>query len=183
MNRILLWVVLAVAFVFPSVAVPKVLAPVTRMVIAVEGRGEIVVRLETEKAPRATAQIIRLVEQGFYDGQRWFRVVREPRPFLIQTGDPGSRTEPMNSPRLGQGGTGTRVPFEESGLVNDAGAVGLSTMPGDRDSGDSQFYILLGAARFLDGQYTVFGQVERGMDVVQAIQLGDRIGSVRITRG
>ncbi len=75
------------------------------------------------------------------------------------------------------------MPFEESGLVNDAGAVGLSTMPGDRDSGDSQFYILLGAARFLDGQYTVFGQVERGMDVVQAIQLGDRIGSVRITRG
>ncbi len=111
MNRILLWVVLAVAFVFPSVAVPKVLAPVTRMVIAVEGRGEIVVRLETEKAPRATAQIIRLAEQGFYDGQRWFRVVREPRPFLIQTGDPGSRTEPMNSPRLGQGGTGDAGAF------------------------------------------------------------------------
>jgi len=57
----------------------------------VSGKGTIDIRLETESAPKATGQIIRLARQGFYDGQRWFRVVTSPRPFLIQTGDPQSK--------------------------------------------------------------------------------------------
>jgi cyclophilin family peptidyl-prolyl cis-trans isomerase len=80
---------------------------------------------------------------------------------------------------MGSGGSGARVPYEDSGLPNDTGYVGLSTLPRDRDSGDSQFYILLGPSRFLDGQYTVFGRVTQGMDVVRSIQLGDRITSIR----
>jgi cyclophilin family peptidyl-prolyl cis-trans isomerase len=150
------------------------------MVVTVEGRGEVQIRLHTAQAPKTTAQIVRLARQGFYDGQRFFRVVKEPKPFLVQTGDPASRSKPMGDPSLGQGGSGTRVPYEDSGFPNVDGAVGLSTLPNDRDSGDSQFYILLGPARFLDGSYTVFGQVASGMSVVKSIEVGDRITSVKI---
>ena len=59
--------------------------------IDVEGKGSIFIRMNTDKAPKASAQIAKLARQGFYDGQRWFRVVKKPRPFLIQTGDPQSK--------------------------------------------------------------------------------------------
>jgi cyclophilin family peptidyl-prolyl cis-trans isomerase len=58
--------------------------------------------------------------------------------------------------------------------------VGLSALPNDKNSGDSQFYVLLGPARFLDGSYTVFGKVVEGMDVVNKIEKGDRIDKVTI---
>jgi cyclophilin family peptidyl-prolyl cis-trans isomerase len=74
------------------------------------------------------------------------------------------------------------VDYEDSGYPNDEGAVGLAAIPGDKDSGDSQFYILLSRARFLDGNYTVFGKVVAGMDTVRKVERGDRILSVSILR-
>jgi len=150
------------------------------MVVTVENRGTIVIELNTDKAPKAANHIAGLANRNFYDGQRFFRVVKEPRPFLVQTGDPASRD---NLDAAGTGGSGARIPYENSGLPYEAGYVGLATLPNDRDSGDSQFFILLGPASFLEGQYTIFGRVIQGMNVVQAIQRGDRITSVRITRG
>lgn len=150
------------------------------MVIDIENRGRVVIALHTQQAPRTTQRIIALARDDFYNGQTFYRVVREPKPFLIQTGDPASKTRPASDPSLGTGGSGTRIPYEDSGFPNVEGAVGLSTLPGDRDSGDSQFYILLSEARFLDGNYTVFGRVIEGMDVVRSVQLGDKVTSVTI---
>lgn len=150
--------------------------------LEIERRGTVVIKLYTKEAPNTTAQIMRLAKSGFYDGQRFFRVIRSPRPYLVQTGDPLSKdASKLDDRQMGAGGSGTRVKYENSGFPNEEGAVGLSTQPNDRDSGDSQFYILLGNARFLDGNYTVFGKVTKGMDVVKAIEKGDRIASARIT--
>lgn len=155
----------------------------TLLVLDIQNRGQVTILLHTKEAPKATAQIARLASQGFYNGQKFFKVVKDPRPFLIQTGDPGSKTKPPEDPSLGTGGSGTKVPYEDSGFPNAEGAVGLSTLPNDRDSGDSQFYILLGPARFLDGSYTVFGKVVAGMETVRAVQLGDKVTSATIVRG
>lgn len=155
----------------------------TVMLVNVSGRGEIAIKLHTDKAPKTTAQIIRLAESKFYDGQKFFRVVKSPRPFLIQMGDPNSKTKPLDDPSMGTGGSGTKVAYEDTGYSNVEGAVGLSTPTDQRDAGDSQFYILLANQRFLDGQYTVFGQVVKGMDVVKTVELGDQVTSVTIKRG
>lgn len=155
----------------------------TVLQVAIQGRGDVFILLHTEKAPKTTARIAELARQGFYNGQKFFRVEKSPKPFLIQAGDPDSRTKPIGDPSLGTGGTGVKVPYENSGFQNIEGAVGLSTLPRNRDSGDCQFYILLGPARFLDGNYTVFGQVAAGMDVVKKVELGDTISSITVLRG
>lgn len=153
------------------------------MKISVENRGDIVVKLHTDKAPKTCAHIIRLVESGFYNGQRIFRVEKKPRPFLIQMGDPATKTKPIDDPSIGTGKSGTSVPYEDSGLTHEEGAVGLSALPRDPNSGDSQFHIILGPAKFLDGQHTVFGTVVGGRSVLRSIEVGDRIASVVIQRG
>lgn len=154
------------------------------MVIEVAGRGTVQIKLHTKEAPKTTAQIIRLAQNGFYNGQRFFKVDKSPKPFLVQTGDPASKDAAnLNKPTMGSGGSGTKVAYEDSGFANEKGAVGLSTMPNDRDSGDSQFYILLGNFPFLNGSYTVFGKVVSGMDVVEKIERGDVITSVKIVKG
>ena len=149
----------------------------TTMHVSVEGKGSFTILLYTDKAPKTTAQIIRLAKSGFYDGQRFHIAIRSPRPYRIQVGDPASK----NGDLSGTGGSGSTVPYEETGLPNIAGAVGLSHIPDDKSSGDSQFYVLLGSARFLDGNYTVFGKVTEGMDVVDKIEKGDRIEKVTIS--
>ena len=155
----------------------------TVMKLTVERRGDVYILLHTKQAPKTTAQIIKLATSGFYNGQKWFKVLKDPRPFLIQFGDPGSKTKPMDDASLGNGGSGTKVAYEDTGKKNVTGAVGLANKEGDRDSGDSQFYILLGDYGFLDGKYTVFGQVASGMNVVRGIKLGDKVTSVVILRG
>lgn len=152
------------------------------LVLEVAGKGQIVIELHADKAPKACAHIGQLAARGFYDGQKFFRVAKEPRPYLVQFGDPATKTRPIGDPAIGKGGSGARIPYEDSGMPNVEGAVGLSTQPGDPDSGDSQFYILLAPARFLDGSYTVFGRVTKGMDVVKKIELGDQVTSVRLVR-
>jgi cyclophilin family peptidyl-prolyl cis-trans isomerase len=147
------------------------------MRITVEGRGSFTITLYTQKAPKTTAQIMKLAKSGFYDGQRFHLAIRSPRPYRIQVGDPASK----NGDLSGQGGSGSKVGYEETGLPNIAGAVGLSHDPDDKNSGDSQFYVLLGSARFLDGSYTVFGKITDGMDVVEKIEKGDKIEKVTIT--
>lgn len=149
--------------------------------LEIEGRGTVIIRLYRDKAPKAVAQIVKLAKSGFYDGLRFHRADRTPRPYLVQVGDPKSKSGDLNAPGMGTNGTGARIAFEDSGLTNVAGAVGLARLGQDRDSGDSQFYILLGAQRFLDGNYTVFGQVTDGMDVVRKIEKGDRINKATIS--
>ncbi|MFY9235171.1 MAG: peptidylprolyl isomerase [Fimbriimonadaceae bacterium] len=151
----------------------------TVMKIAVEGRGNVFIRLHTKQAPAITGQIIKLAKQGFYDGQRFHRAVKSPRPYLVQVGDPASKTRLDDQM---DGGSGTNVPYEKSGFRNTTGAVGLRMDTTSR-TGDSQFYILLADQSILDDKYPVFGQVVEGMDVVKRIERGDRVVSVTILGG
>jgi cyclophilin family peptidyl-prolyl cis-trans isomerase len=151
---------------------------------SISGKGQFIIRLHTHEAPRTTAHVITLAKSGFYDGQRFFRVITQPRPYLVQIGDPASRTLPMDSNQLGQGGSGVSVRFEASGFSHDEGAVALATAGGDRNSGDSQFYITLGDfSHLLDGTDTVFGKVVQGLDVIHHIELGDTLLNLRVVNG
>ena len=129
-------------------------------------KGDIVVLLDAQAAPEHVNNFIFLSNQGFYDGLTFHRV--EPG-FVIQGGDPLGQ---------GNGGPGYTVPGEFS-LKHIKGALAMARLPDqvnpDRESSGSQFYITLAPTEFLDGQYSVFGNVEEGMDVVRAIQVGDTI--------
>ncbi len=148
--------------------------------IEIEGRGNVFVLLHTKEAPKTSARIAKLVTDGFYNSQRFHRVVQTPKPYLVQIGDPVSKTGDITNANTG--GSGTKIPFEDSGFKNIAGAVGLARNMDDKDSGDSQFYLLLDRSTFLDGNYTVFGQVVAGMDVLKKIQKGDKVVSMAIIK-
>lgn len=153
----------------------------TTLRVAVEGKGTIVIKLYMKEAPKACNHIAQLARDGFYDGQRFFRATRSPRPYIAQVGDPASRNG-VDGPNMGQGSTGARIPYEDSGYHNDKYAVGLAALLSkDRNSGDCQFYIVLGEGNgFLDGSYTVFGHVTAGYDVVDHLEKGDKITSVTV---
>ena len=187
MNRVLILFGLIAAALATVLAVEQVYTPKpgeTLMRMEVEGRGTIVIRLNTKEAPQTTAHIMDLVRRGFYDGQRFHEVIKSPRPYLVRIGDPLSKDpSKLDDPRMGTGGSGKRIPLENSGLTHDTGAVGLATYRDDKTAGDSQFYIMLAPAKFLDGNYTVFGKVVAGMDVVNSVQKGDKVVSVKIQVG
>jgi peptidyl-prolyl cis-trans isomerase B (cyclophilin B) len=134
-------------------------------------RGDIELELDAADAPQTVNNFVFLSCQGFYDGLTFHRY--EPG-FVIQGGDPLGR---------GDGGPGYVVPAE-IGLPHVEGAVAMARLSDQvnpqRDSSGSQFYITLAPTSFLDGDYTVFGQVVGGMDVVQAIRAGDTIERVVI---
>jgi peptidyl-prolyl cis-trans isomerase B (cyclophilin B) len=134
-------------------------------------KGDIVVQLNAQAAPEHVNNFIYLSNQGFYDGLTFHRV--EP-DFVVQGGDPQGS---------GQGGPGYTVPGEFE-LKHGAGAVAMARLPDqtnpNRESSGSQFYITLAPTPFLDGEYSVFGQVEAGMDVVQSIEIGDLIERITI---
>lgn len=137
--------------------------------VEVEGRGKFVIELNLEKAPKTAGNFINLAEQGFYNGLTFHRV--EPG-FVVQGGDPNGN---------GTGGPGYTIPFEETGLTHEDGAVAMALSPGDKNSGGSQFYICLGPQHQLDGDYAVFGKVIQGMDVVRKIQRYDIMKEVTIS--
>ncbi|MBN8691514.1 MAG: peptidylprolyl isomerase [Armatimonadetes bacterium] len=148
--------------------------------IKMESGGTIAIKLNSTGAPKAVERITSLAKSGFYDGQKFFKVVKSPKPFLVQFGDPNSRNKSMDDPDLGKYKTGVQVPFEDSGLKHVRGAVGLARLGENKNSGDTQFYIMLDSAPFLDGQYTVFGNVSSGMNVVDGIKPGDTVVSVKV---
>jgi dolichyl-diphosphooligosaccharide--protein glycosyltransferase len=126
-----------------------------------------VIELLPQAAPQTTSNFEKLVNWGFYDGLVWHRIVPG---FVIQTGDPNSRGA-VSSTRStwGLGSAPNPVPLEtDPNYRNDAGYVGLAH-PSTSTSGSCQFYINLSNNGSLDGGYTVFGKVVRGMSVVEAI--------------
>jgi peptidyl-prolyl cis-trans isomerase B (cyclophilin B) len=142
-------------------------------------KGTITFKFFPKDAPNTVATFIELADKKFYDGTTWHRVVPG---FVIQGGDPLSKTLPAGDPQLGSGGPGFRLKAEFSQQKHLEGTVALARAQ-DNDSGGSQFYICLAPQPSLDGQYTVFGQVVSGLDVVHKIAQGDKIESVRIESG
>jgi peptidylprolyl isomerase/peptidyl-prolyl cis-trans isomerase B (cyclophilin B) len=136
-------------------------------VISMEKGGEITIELFPGDAPKTVANFVALAKKGFYNKLTFHRV--EPG-FVVQGGDPKGN---------GTGGPGYTIKAEFNAHKHVRGTVAMARST-DPDSAGSQFYICLGPASFLDGKYTVFGSVTKGMDVVDGIRIGDRMKSVKI---
>lgn len=146
--------------------------------IKMEKGGEIKIQLFPDKAPITVNNFVFLAREGFYDGTTFHRVLPD---FMAQGGDPTG---------TGGGGPGYIFENEDSDLTFDkAGVVAMANA--GRDTNGSQFFITFGPQEYLNGGYTIFGQVVEGMDVVLNITLrdpqqnpnfeGDKIESVTIT--
>jgi len=154
----------------PSAATPNA-------VITMEKGGDIVIEFFPAEAPKTVENFIALASKGFYDGTTFHRV--EKNPPMVQGGDPLSKTLKPGDQRIGTGGPGYKVKAEFNSHKHERGVIAMARAA-DPDSAGSQFYITREPANFLDGQYTVFGKVASGMDVVDRIQRGDRIKSIKI---
>jgi peptidyl-prolyl cis-trans isomerase B (cyclophilin B) len=129
--------------------------------------GDIVFEFYPTYAPGTVAAFIKLARSGFYDGLTFHRV--EPG-FVIQGGCPQGD---------GMGGPGYTLKAEFNDRPHVLGTVAMARSSSPNSAG-SQFYICLGDARFLDKQYTVFGQVTSGIDAVKAVRVGDKMEKVTI---
>ena len=137
-------------------------------VVLKTARGDITYRFYPEAAPVTVSRVMELVQRGFYDGLVFHRAIPG---FVIQTGDPFSPD--------GNGGSGRRLKAEFNGIQHIRGTVAMARAS-DPDSADSQFYIALSMLPHLDGQYTVFGQVVDGFEVLDKIEPGDKLISAAI---
>lgn len=134
--------------------------------------GDVIIRLRPDLAPKHVAQIKKLTEEGAYNNVVFHRVIPG---FMAQTGDvkfgkKGSRDFDLK--RVGMGGSNyPNIPAEFSKQPFKRGTVGMARSQ-DPDSANSQFFICFDDAAFLNGQYTVVGEVIKGMDVVDKIKKG-----------
>lgn len=129
--------------------------------IVLEDGREIVIELFPEKAPNTVKNFIYLAKSGFYNGVIFHRVIPG---FVIQGGDPLG---------TGEGGPGYSIKGEFNDIPFEEGIVGMARTP-NPDSAGSQFFITLGRAKHLDGKYSAFGKVIKGMEVAHQIASLDR---------
>ena len=121
--------------------------------------GAVTIAMYPDVAPNHVARIKQLARQGFYDGLKFHRVING---FMAQTGDPLGN---------GTGGSGQKLKAEFNNKHHGRGTVSMARAA-DPNSADSQFFICFADAGFLDGQYTVWGQVIDGMEIVDKIKRG-----------
>ncbi len=143
------------------------------VVVLETSKGQVEIEMKPELAPNHVARITELVKQGFYDGIIFHRVIPG---FMAQTGDPTG---------TGMGGSGENLNAEFTDYEYVEGTVGMARAM-NPNSADSQFFICFEGCGHLTGQYTVWGQVTDGMDVVRKINEGqppaepDKIVSARM---
>jgi peptidyl-prolyl cis-trans isomerase B (cyclophilin B) len=125
--------------------------------------GEITLKFFPEVAPNHVNNFIELARDGFYDGTIFHRIVPG---FVIQGGDPNTKSNDRS--RYGTGGPGYTLKAEFSKLPHKRGTLSMARAA-HPDSAGSQFFICVTDTPFLDGEYTVFGEVVKGMDVVDKI--------------
>ena len=122
--------------------------------------GTVTIEMKPDMAPEHIKRIKELVSQKFYDGLKFHRVIDG---FMAQTGDPRGD---------GTGGSGQNIPAEFNSLPHVRGTVSMARAQ-DPDSADSQFFICFQESSFLDGKYTAWGQVTKGMEFVDKIKRGE----------
>ncbi len=127
-------------------------------------QGNVVIELRPDLAPNHVARIKELVREGFYNGIVFHRVIDG---FMAQTGCPQG---------TGTGGSGQKLKAEFNDAKHTRGTCSMARSM-DPNSGDSQFFICFGDASWLDGQYTVWGQVVEGMDNVDKIKRGEPVSN------
>ncbi len=141
--------------------------------VELTGHRTFVIATDPKGSPKTTKGILKLVRSGFYKGLRFHRVEQ----WVVQWGDPLSKTLPMGDPRLGSNGSGNPLPFEDAGAQFIRGVVGIAST-GSFVGGDSQLFVLTKDANGptgLNHKYAVLGKVTSGMNVVDHIRLGDKI--------
>jgi len=137
------------------------MADADRLTLKLSSGGDVVIKLRPDLAPGHVARITELTNSGFYDGVPFHRVIPG---FMAQGGDP-----------TGTGMSGSSLPdlkAEFSREPHRRGTASMARKP-DPDSANSQFFICFDDAGFLDGQYTVWGEVESGMEYVDALPVGE----------
>jgi peptidylprolyl isomerase len=122
--------------------------------------GTVTIELRPDLAPKHVARIKQLIAEGFYNGLPFHRVIPG---FMAQTGCPQG---------TGFGGSGTKLPAEFTDAPFTRGTIGMARAM-DPNSGDSQFFITFGDTPHLDGEYTVWGQVTEGMELIDGIAVGE----------
>jgi peptidyl-prolyl cis-trans isomerase B (cyclophilin B) len=133
--------------------------------------GDMVVQFWTDAAPNTVENFKKLAHQGFYDGTIFHRIVKQ---FMIQGGDPNSK-DPAKENSYGQGGPGYQIKAEFNDHSHDRGVISMARSS-DPDSAGSQFFICLAPVPRLDHQYTTFGKLIKGQDVLE------KIGDIPVTR-
>lgn len=136
--------------------------------IELEKGGEIVIRFFPEEAPNTVANFEKLANSGFYDGVTFHRVIPG---FVAQGGCPVGN---------GTGGAGYNIKCETNTNISKHERGTLSMAHAGKDTGSSQFFICYQPQPHLDGVHTVFGQVEKGMEHVDAIRPGDKMKNVKV---
>ena len=125
--------------------------------------GDIVFAFRPDLAPITTARIKELINKKFYNGITFHRVIAG---FVAQAGDPTG---------TGSGGSGQKLKAEFSKEKHKPGIIAMARKGNDINSADSQFYITLGTPSHLDGQYTIFAEVTKGLKIAEKINQGDKI--------
>jgi peptidyl-prolyl cis-trans isomerase B (cyclophilin B) len=169
LKRAAVWT-LIIGLGVPGFGIGTALAQGGNPVVTIEtDKGNIIFEMYPDVAPKTVARITELIKQGFYNGLTFHRV--EPN-FVIQGGDPNGN---------GTGGSGVKLKAEFNKKLHLLGTVAMARAS-DPDSADSQFYICLAPQPFLDGKYTVFGQVtdKSSLDVIQKIRRGDAMKQVTV---
>jgi len=150
---------LPIVFTLASAAIGEDADPQNTLVLETKN-GKVIIKLRPDLAPKHVAQIKALVARKFYDGIVFHRVIPG---FMAQTGDPKG---------TGEGGSDLpNLPAEFTPTPFKRGTLGMART-NDPNSANSQFFICFGDAAFLNGKYTVFGEVTSGMDVVDKIKAG-----------
>ena len=133
--------------------------------------GDMVVQFWIDAAPNTVENFKKLARQGFYDGTIFHRIVKG---FMIQGGDPNSK-DPAKENSYGEGGPGYNIKAEFNDHSHDRGVISMARGP-DPDSAGSQFFICLAPVHRLDHQYTTFGKLIKGENVLE------KIGDIPVTK-
>ncbi|MFB4162031.1 peptidylprolyl isomerase [Geomicrobium sp. JSM 1781026] len=142
--------------------------------MTMETGGEVEMHLYPNNAPETVDNFVSLVEDGFYDGLTFHRIVPG---FMVQGGDPDG---------TGMGGSPETITGEfasneiENPLDHQEGVLSMARVQGDHNSASSQFFIMLGEHASLDGDYAAFGEVVDGMDVVEEIAQSETTGEMAV---
>src|SRR5262245_56994115 len=133
--------------------------------------GDMVLQFWTDAAPKTIENFKKLAKQGFYNGTIFHRIVKG---FMIQGGDPNSK-DPGKEAKYGEGGPGYKVKAEFNDHSHERGVISMAREP-DPDSADSKFFIGIAPVTTVDHQYTTFGKLIKGDDVLT------KIGDTEVTR-